>query len=326
LKHIKNGGFDSCFFRGDKSMGVKMERAYSEKLKRPVSITEVNKRNRDALCLRCLDENCSAAVTLTEEHNRTYGDVKVFIPSYFRLVSERKSPHSADCSYSTLGEVHNIAKESKGILKSLNDKSFEFRLQVLTNLGSKQNGKLTSDSKKSKSDKIPKNNKVLSVGTKNAYLSTVKKILELKSRIEEEQQLSTIITLKEGSQSIKWKDFYFEKDEYYNLFKLLENKVEYPVCLEGIVKRIDFNIENGTKKGNIELYRLSTQNINGEVLIPSVFIKFLGSNIYDEIKRLSKKKSINNLAVYCDEINFNKNGKYLNINLNIYNKKQIHIW
>ncbi|WP_439949056.1 hypothetical protein [Bacillus subtilis] len=307
-------------------MGVKMSEAYSEKLNRIVSISEVNKKNKEQLLLKCPYDSCRTSITYTEEHTRTYGEKYITIPAYFRLISEDNSPHSTDCIYSTIGELVNIAKNSKGVLESIKDNLFEFRLQVITQPNQGEEYKNSSSTQQLSNQRIQKNNKVKTSGTKSAYLSTIKKILELKSKIEEVNQLQKNVILKNGKNNLNWSNFYFGKHDYYECYSLLENGAEHPICIEGIIKNTNFIRENGFYRVNIELYRFSNREVNKKTLIPSVFINCHGKNLYRKIKEIIKKEAPNKVVVYSDNIHINSNGAYLNINPNVYNDKQIHFW
>ncbi|MFJ6206787.1 hypothetical protein [Bacillus pumilus] len=307
-------------------MGIKIRKAYSAKLNRIVSLDDVNRKNREELELKCPYEGCRTSITYTEEHIRTYGEKSVIIPAYFRLISENSSPHSADCIYSTIGELISIAKRSMGMLESIEDNLFEFRLQVISK--HRQNKKNTNPSyiQEPSIQNVSINSKIIESGTKSAYLSTIKRILELKSKMEEDNQLQKALVLKNGIKTINWNSFYFDKHDYYECYSLLENGAEHPICIEGIIKQINFFSEYGSRRVTIELYRHSNRKINGKTLVPSVFINFHGSNLYKKISEISNSETPNKVAVYSDNINYNSNGFYLNINPNVYNEKQMHFW
>lgn len=303
-----------------------MDKAYSGKLNRIVSIDEVNKKNREQLQLKCPYEGCRTGITYTDEHIRTYGEKSVIIPAYFRLISENNSPHSVDCIYSTIGELTSLAKRSLGMLESIEDNLFEFRLQVITNPSQGKKNTMSSSARDTSIQRAKRNSQILTSGTKSAYLSTIKKILELKSKMDEDDQLQKTIVLKNGKETLNWSEFYFDKYDYYECYSLLENGAEHPICIEGIIKKLNFFQEHGSSRVNIELYRLSNKVVNGETLIPSVFINFHGRSLYRKIREIIKNGTPSKVAVYSDNIHINSNGSYLNINPNVYNDKQMHFW
>lgn len=303
-----------------------MEKAYSGKLNRIVSIDEVNKKNREQLQLKCPYEGCRTGITYTEEHIRTYGEKSIIIPAYFRLISENNSLHSVDCIYSTIGELISIAKRSMGMLESIENNLFEFRLQVITKPSQGKKNTKSSFAQDSSIERVPRNNKVITSGTKSAYLSTINKILELKSKMEEDDQLQKTIVSKDGKETLNWSNFYFDKYDYYQCYSLLENGSDHPMCIEGIIKQVNFIQEYGSSRVSIELYRLSNKEVNGKILIPSVFINCHGGKLYREIREIIKKRNPSKVAVYSDNIHINSKGPYLNINPNVYFDKQIHFW
>lgn len=307
-------------------MGIKMAEAYSGKLNKIVSINEVNKKNREQLQLKCPYKGCRTGITYTEEHIRTYNEKSVSIPAYFRLISEDNSPHSADCIYSTFGELVSIAKRSKGMLESIQDNLFEFRLQVITKTSQGEKNKKPLANEQSGYHRVRKNNNIKTAGTKSAYLSTIKKILELKSKMEEENHLQKSVVLKDGKKTLNWGNFYFDIHDYYDCYSLLESGAEHPICIEGIIKHTKFIQENGFYKVNMELYRLSNKEVNDKTLIPSVFINFHGRNLYRKVKEIIRKESPSKVVVYSDNIHINSNVPYLNINPKVYNDKQMHLW
>ncbi|MFN3093378.1 hypothetical protein [Bacillus pumilus] len=212
------------------------------------------------------------------------------------------------------------------MLESIEDNLFEFRLQVISK--HRQNKKNTNPSyiQEPSIQNVSINSKIIESGTKSAYLSTIKRILELKSKMEEDNQLQKALVLKNGIKTINWNSFYFDKHDYYECYSLLENGAEHPICIEGIIKQINFFSEYGSRRVTIELYRHSNRKINGKTLVPSVFINFHGSNLYKKISEISNSETPNKVAVYSDNINYNSNGFYLNINPNVYNEKQMHFW
>lgn len=212
------------------------------------------------------------------------------------------------------------------MLESIENNLFEFRLQVITNPSQSKMNKKSRTDQQHDIQSISRNNKVKTSGTKSAYLSTIKKILELKSKVEREDQLHKTLKLKDGKETLKWSEFYFDKYDYYDCYSLRHNGAKHPMCIEGIIKQMNFISEHSYSKVKMELYRLSNKEVNGKTLIPSVFIHFHGKNLYRKIKGMTKKNIPSKVVVYSDNIQINSNGSYLNINPNIYNEKQMHLW
>lgn len=308
------------------NLGLKMDRAYSEKLDRIVTADVVTKKNKNELLLKCASKNCRVNITFTEEHYRSYGDAKVTVPSFFRLISEKNHPHNDECVFSTLGELKTLARKSNSMLKQLEDEKIEFRLQFLTE--NKRNKKTSNEEDKDPSGNGAKGNKknsVVSKGEKEAYLSTVQKILALKSKLDGDEELKETIVIKKGRSKVNWEDFYIETDDYHDLYeKIDKTNVNHPICVEGDIKRFHFRNESGYKSGAIELRRPSEKRTDG---VPSVFINFKGDVIYDEMKRNQNKKHV---AAYCEDFSTKERKEegttYLNIPLNINHKNQIHLW
>ncbi len=101
--------------------------------------------------LKCA--TCGAEVTWVEIH-KEYFNIKTH---FFRLLPNKK--HKINCKYNTVGQVLQIAKDSdQDLITSLNDKKFEFRLNIIfesLNYFSKieyetPNDSLTNEPKKTK--------------------------------------------------------------------------------------------------------------------------------------------------------------------------------
>lgn len=202
--------------------------------------------------LYCASEECRASkkrqvrVSYVEGHYRDCNESQIFISPYFKL-SSGKDKHHEHCQFNTKGRMKIIAQNSKSeVLESLENDKYEFRLHVIhnslkslsTSLGSER--EQVSETDESMSDN-QKTKEYINRGSLSSYLLTTKQIVELRAKIEEEQELSSLVKLKFEKVSIRWKNFYYEFDRFIEAFYYLSRKGKgstHPVCFQGHIWKI----------------------------------------------------------------------------------------
>lgn len=227
-------------------MGIKMSKAYylePGKNGKVIKIENASKSMKGNLF--CSTEICRVRVSYVEGHWRECNESTIRVNPFFRLSSSSKEPHKELCQYNTQGRVNVIARSSKSeILESIENRRYKFNLHIVHDslkiLGSKE-WQQTSVTGESRSDK-QKTKEYINYGSIPSYLLTTKQIVELRSQIEEQEELSQLIKLKFKTTSIPWKNFYYEIDQFIDCFSYIESKQDkeriHPLCIRGQIWRI----------------------------------------------------------------------------------------
>lgn len=302
-------------------MGLKMPKAYSKRLKRDVMIEEATK-NKIKDELYCSNEKCRIPLTFVDISIRKNRPVS----AYFRR--KGKVEHIEKCGYNTLGQINIAARDSDGALTSIDDKKYSLRLNLISTAI-----KNNDSSKKKESTDMDVDNKkqptknYISLGKISAYLSTMQKIMQIKSKIEDESELRNLIEIQSNGGNIRWSDFYFEYDDYEKCFsKLMKNKINYPLCIEGEVK--SFEKINADFPYSIKLkLKFLGENEDGKNKFASVSIRLSNENIYENLKKEFEggKKHV----AFCSNVWARRvitTSEFLNITGKVYNMKQIYMY
>lgn len=304
-------------------MGLKMPKAYSEKLKRDIKVDEAVKKNiREGLF--CSNEKCRIPLTLVDTFKRN----SRLVSAHFRR--REKKEHIEECDYNTLGQINIVARESEGALASINDKKYRLRLNLIST--DIKNNRLSKQKETTalniNSVKQPTKN-YSSIEGGSAYLSTIKKIMQIKSKIEDHYELRNLIEIQFNDKNIRWSDFYFENDKYENCFKkICTNKIDYPICIEGEIKSFERPNETfsfysiklklqllGKDKNDTNRYVAVSILLSNDLLFENLNKEFESGKRYVAFCTSMRAKSVKSLK-----------SEFLNLTGVIYNKKQIHIY
>lgn len=270
-------------------MGVKISRVRDKRTLKRITTLDCEKGYKGEYI--CDSENCLAEMSFVAKHEKRRYEKVFEVSSFFKL--KEGYTHSSLCPFDTSGILKIIAKKSdSNVLEALNDGKFEFSLQILhqpkqTNLGEKNNGKNLNDSEA----QIKKKQKeYISNGKMSNYINILNQILILRSQLEFNENISSQLRLKYQGKKIKWDNFYFADDQYQDLFILgMSEKISYPICLEGVVSKIDTPTEK-FKYYSIKLSSPYVELIEKVTEIPSVQL-LMSKEIYEEIK-IEKEESI----------------------------------
>lgn len=240
-----------------------MRKAFSKALNREVSADEVSQN--DSLKIRgfnCID--CEIPVIHKKEHNRN----KSFVSAHFA----RKQEHIESCKYHAVGQMTILARSSDDdVLSSFGKENFIFRLTMIHD---ELDGKMEQER-----DKISQGTTVLSTNKKyesqgrlSSYLGTMKKIVELRNLLaNDKKELTSIVEIDFRGEKIKWKNFYYEPDQYlqaYKYLKKLKYQDRHPICLEGTVNSINYIEKTDNYAVNLKWGEKGTNN-EGNIQIPS---------------------------------------------------------
>ena len=205
---------------------------------------------------------CSAKVHHVQVHKRNLGDRVVTINAYFRLNPNQQ--HMDMCKYTIDGALSNIyAKCADNELMSKENNYYQVRLLLpFDNTDNKEANLNKSPDTGNKSSRTNLN--YISNGKKTAYLSTMEKILKLRTEVESNSDLGRKLKLKFYSSSkknldIPWEKFYFDatsKRDYIHLWNYLQTQPQHPVCIDGFVKSFS-KIKSGKYALTLEAVKLS---------------------------------------------------------------------
>ena len=270
-------------------MGIKMKKAWWKSKNIEIKTDEATDKMRKDKDLKCFTEFCDAQVTWVERH-RKVSDTNT---RFFRLLPKEK--HSLKCRYNTKGRVEAIAKKSdKKIIVNLVNGNYEFRLNLVTDELKDDKSKVNNikEEKSTKNDNDKKDKKIVSKGKIKPYLSLMKDIMTLRSEVESDDDLKSLLKITFNRVKIAWKNFYIELDDVEKLYKYIDYKgyksnafkrLNHPICVE-------FQINNKSIKKIKDVYYINAKqrkyvkpNINMESNIYNLTLKTTNQDIIDEI-------------------------------------------
>lgn len=227
-------------------MGIKMKEAFCESLKRKVKVNEVTEEMRENKTLICKTKGCNARLTWVKSHKRISGIEYVF----FRLLNnkEKKEEHASFCKFNTKGRINTIvASSDSDVLECIDNEQYELRLNLLCEALSKlededDNSELIDDVPKD-----PKDKNYIKRGKLKSYLSTMNKVMQLRSEVENDEELRHHIKLLFNNKRVIWDKFYYENDELESAYSYIMNggigvdkvTIHHPVCVQGEVIELE---------------------------------------------------------------------------------------
>ncbi|KPU58211.1 hypothetical protein [Bacillus wiedmannii] len=255
-------------------MAIKMKKAYSTIKNDEVSAKYVEEHKELKKGLEC--HICRISVSHKIGHPR----VGRWVPAHF--TRKPGKDHKEGCRYNTVGQVTTIAKDSDDkILESVKSNKFTFRLTMIHEPLKELGGQNANSTNNNGTTTPRKDRKYITKGRLNSYLATMKKILELRKAVEndESNELESIVEIQMHGKKVKWSNFYYDQAKYldaYNYLQTLKNK-RHPICIEGVVRdirplkqgdRYAVNLQFGKKDKDIEYIPAVSIFINKDV-IPS---------------------------------------------------------
>jgi len=193
--------------------------------------------------LLCNDPACRKVVRFVPRHqqNRRNLSEPVDVPAYIGLSSG--SAHVNGCRYDADKRITVIVDTSDpDFLTPLASGQHELRLLLLHNgLSNKPmaGGNPNLPQPGSATNALGK--QYVSSGTKlDAYLRTTGDLLELRELCDSDADLARRLTIRFGDKSIRWSDFYFEKDGYRDAWAAVrrDGAQLHPIALLGEVKSV----------------------------------------------------------------------------------------
>lgn len=283
--------------------------------------------------LKCKNECCNTKITYVGEYKRQFNEKCIIVAPFFRL--SNGSTHAPGCSYNTKDCVNIIARDSDAdLLNSIEENKYSFRLHLITeSLDSiiKTSEKKAANNSQLREDQI-KEKKFRTKGNLDSYLSTTRKIMQLRSMIDDKKELKNLITLDLHGFKIDWDHLYYDTEKfsdcYYYAKKLKAHK--HPICLEGQIRKII------KPSKSYEYYKiiLESPRPNFEDKVRSYYVVNLNIKNEKVLNYIVENEDKEFIAVYSmlrtheSDIN-EKNGvkyKYYNIYGDILHRDQIYFF
>ena len=314
--------------RGDE-VGIKMSSAYYSLENRVITINEA-RNNSIKASLYCKTDSCRVPISYIGPSQRTYISGKVTnVRDFFKLSG--KNNHVDQCEYNTEGQLKIFARDSDGILKSIGQQKYDFRLNLVTEALASINGN-SSNLKQSPISTNKASTKVyVNKGKLDPYLSTMKKIMQLRSKMEDNTDLSSLINLKFAGKKVPWKNFYYSHDDHLRCFNYLKRtKERHPICIEGEIASLqEPSVSYGFYVVQLSRAYVKDKDKEGIKQIASVSFNVHNQVIWDFIQSEFKKGKLNIafysfLSAYAKP--YNDKSEYLNIKGQVNHKKQIHVF
>ncbi len=291
-------------------MGIKIKKAWNTDLKKEISIVQATDEMRKSKQLRCNELNCKAKLTWAERHKINYN----LGTKFYRLLPKEK--HSLACKYNTEGQVISILKKSNNkIFENISDGKFEFRINLVFEKNFKKESGIGSNVGEAiHKDRNLKERLIKNKGRKSPYLSTMRDIMKLRSEVEENKDLSSLIKLKFNNVSILWKNFYFELEEEENSYKYIKSKgytsknrrvmLSQLICSEFVLKKENIKEYKGIYYIESTAPKFVHHNSDNESHIHKVSLKTKESDVAKNLKSLFKngKTRVNLVGFYQPNI------------------------
>ncbi len=315
-------------------MGIRMTKARLIATNEKVEVNNATLEMRKNKLLKCYTEKCKAKVTWVKLSKKNYEIEK----NYFSFVVGEK--RSENCGYNTLGQVAVIAsKTDNKIIENINDNKYEFRLNIVYEaLTTKENKEIRGDNLQETIETERKEKKYKSVGSGLPYLAVMKDIMKLRSEIEDNKELETIIKIKDKGKSISWTNFYYEIGEEEKLYRYIEKngyvhnykpkRLRHPICIEGVLdKEIQYK-EGGNSFINLKLDKYIEPDKNGDIHFYKCTIITRNKEIINHINDLIRtNKRVKIVSYFIPSVSFMENDEYKNYKINgwINYEEQIYI-
>lgn len=320
-------------------MGVKIDKAVYTKTQEMMTNIEADKQELNGEKFTC--PYCKKELSFRRSAKRQLENRVIDVSPYFRL--EKGIEHGEDCEYNTFGQIEIIARRPmalKDFMEKKKTDQYAIRLQVVKKAMAEppeEEEEGTTLNPKGKGDAADKNYK--NSGSMAPYLSRMKDIMILRSKMEENKDVKKHVKLEYKSKTISWDKFYFgpEYKDFLVLSKYFRNKSKpnHPVCIEGIVKEYQKRKDRNDKyyySFMLEKTYVTDTDTEGFRHVPSVSL-----NIYEEHEKLidymkgNYKKHIRQIIAYgVPYVTVNTSSqhhvKYHNISIWINRTAQVHLF
>ncbi|MGG6446928.1 hypothetical protein [Pseudobacillus badius] len=286
---------------------VMIKEAYIKGTLTKVSVEEAERKKLNHLSYSCV--RCGVDLKFVGSTTRKDGTP---VSGHFKMKSHLE-PHKEHCVYDVLSELKRIANESDGTLKLLDEKMYKFNIGIpLANI------KPQNNQPKKSSRPYVANKDQLKATDNSGSIRTLRKLMALRAILNDQKELSQMITLEYKGSIIKWGDFYYARDRYYKCFQKHKKSNGYPICIQGTFELKDLRTKHGYYVLEFNSAFLPKNN-NDEVLRkPTVSYTIHDQKIIDIIKERQeqgKKEMVVYSMIRCQSklVNNKKPLEYLNI-------------
>jgi hypothetical protein len=218
----------------------------------PVAANDVDP---EARCEHYSCPKCRVKLTFNKAHDRSAGEDMIHVPAYFKLWPNEV--HTVACPFNLTEQFKVIASESEEagefLKKEPNARRYRFRLMALPSSGKPEVGP-DGEALPPRPQHAKNPDFQLSENKLPAYLSTAKRIFELRSLCESNTGFEEALELIYEGKAISWAEVCFEQGEFQDALEMIKgaNGTTHPMALIGRVKGI-FE----TTKGNATFHVLA---------------------------------------------------------------------
>jgi hypothetical protein len=304
-------------------MGIKMSKVLHNEKELKIQEYDTNKKYNQLKCYYC-----GTDVSFVDSYERDLGDRKITVGRFFRL--KKGHEHHNGCKFTVDGEILNIyaaCADNEIILKQ--DDAYVVRLLLTAD----DTRSITNSTIKEVTGHGKRDHNYISSGKKTAYLSTMKRIMQLRTMVESNNDLANKIKLQfrdyySKSYFILWKNFYFDSlrdNDYSSLLKYLKGKkIYHPICIDGFIKSVN---EYQPDKYCLKLEPVKIKNDETKRVAVTVYFD---NSVYDLCKGIEGKRMVIYGKYKFDRMNdwASPDGKvfyYYNIVGQIYDKNQVYL-
>ena len=190
----------------------------------------------------CPFVRCRCELQGVQASTRNVNGEQVQVDAFFRLPSNAEKNghgHTLGCRFNTgrtvkrlvamSQEIRNLGGAAELLLDAAPRKGAEFRLHILMEYlpSLKQGwGSLEADATAGSRTRVG-TGYVRSLRHAKPYLRVAKAVLAFISRVQKHSELAEWIKLKYGSGSIPWNEYFFDRDNYLELYKHLQSHGQF---------------------------------------------------------------------------------------------------
>lgn len=213
--------------------------------------------------LKC--EFCNIPVEFVKAFTRKMGEDTIAVKPFFRR--KRKQDHSETCRYNIPGQIKIIAEKSEhGLFAAIQGNRYELRLlavqQLLEELGELEHKKrnLYSEAIQGTGEKVY----VEAAKRLTSYVNSAQRVLKLRAACEDHSEIEDALHLVFDGIHLRWGDFYFEHEDYFECFSKVKATVGVPIAVRGIIK--NKNVVKNSKLAVINLVEKKRKTDQDDVL------------------------------------------------------------
>ena len=282
-------------------------------------LTDPNAFRTGLICAYCV-----TPVEFVTGHTRQLGDGIATIESGFRR--QKNCHHSEDCQFNLHGQITIIARSSEhDFIRAIKAGRYVLRL-LAPNSPELDDAKATgaADSTRTQStlDPSAKDKIYVQAGTRlSAYINSAVAALKVRAQCDDNAEIQKLLRLTYKGRRVPWTDFYFEYDDYFRCFDLVEERSReqerIPIAVRGAVREVKpVTSESGVTRTVLELVQVWRDSDDAGVTDAACFS--IWSEDLQAFEHYSTGQEI--LAFGWWRAEDKKNGRFHNYNLVLWPK------